>query len=233
MSLKTEYSIQMVDYMPPYSARISHCSLFLLRRGVGEAAKVFQELDYSNRIGNRRMMPFVDRPVSMPKKDSDIDEMASGDYLAVLPRWNHMLKHAIHTKRSHVFYTRNFAHEGNRHPRTLNCRAGVFAALASAGLLREQDRLNGKSGSDCKKMPLTPVFKTQASQGEQTEDELLTELSALSRNLYRRPDPIGGDSLDMMGLAQLPEQYEPADDYDLGSDWPKPKRRWIPAALRL
>ena len=175
-----------------------HASLILVDE---DAGKVVQELSFSNTKKSMRMQPFTindERQMAYMRQEYALKQVLGGDEVLALSAWNHMLKYAVFIHQNDVIYDDNFIDVADEN--TINCRAGVAAALASigivlqAGVSKEDLGINGRS-----RMPLGVLF-------------LLSSTPCLSLEDLR------AQKNELSGILTT-STWHHAESYDLGQGW--------------
>lgn len=146
-----------------------------------DAGNVVQQIHFSNTHASLKMQPQVfndQRGMGNIRKDFNPKEMLAGDEASILAAWNHMLKYAVFIHKNTVMYDEDFIDLGE--PKTINCRAGVIAALETIGIIIKPDDCKEVLGTKARdRLPLGVLFLRSASP-HQSLEELRHEHKRLS-----------------------------------------------------
>lgn len=199
--MSSKYSIYLADKKcggGDHKIEWYHASLILVDN---VSAKTVQEINFRNTKKSMRMQPTVmneARGMAYMHNEFELAEMLHGDEAVMLSAWNHMLKYAVHVHQGNVIYDDNFIDLGDEN--TINCRAGVSAALATIGIIvqagvsKEDIGIHGRQ-----RMPLGVLFLMSS-----TPSQSLNALRADKQNLS----------------ALLTEDtWQHAEKYQLGAGW--------------
>jgi len=134
-----------------------HANLMLLNESNGD---VIQQIDFNNTNTSNKMRPTVREGISKAysmRMFQTYEPVLTSDEHDVKSKWLHILKYGLYIHgRNDIHFDEDFASDPK--PETLNCRAGIIAALRVIGEVVDASLFKSAQGTRCKAMPIGKAF---------------------------------------------------------------------------